>query len=232
METLPPRVVLADADLFARNVVRRSCHNRGVLVVGETSTAHELMQLCVAEHPTVAVIASDLADGAIDDHLPALLATGTRVVVMSEDRSPERMTALLGAGVSGYLSRDSSPDHVADAVEAVADGDAALHPAAAETVLHQWRLLRSEGRSAGLAPRAELTAREHDVLVAMADGLQAKAIANRLGVTLKTIENHKIHIFDKLGVRTQAHAVSLAIGQGLLDSPAAAERDGEEVPTC
>jgi DNA-binding NarL/FixJ family response regulator len=232
METLPPRVVLADGDLFARNVVRLSCHSRGVLVVGETSTFSELVQLCEVEQPTVAVIASDLTDGAVDDHVAAVLATGTRIVVMSEDRSPERITSLLGNGVSGYLSRDSSPDHVADAVEAVADGEAALHPVAAETVLNQWRLLRSEGSGRGLAQRVELTEREYDVLHAMADGLQTKAIARRLGVALKTVENHKIHIFDKLGVRTQAHAVSLAIGQGLLEHRRNAERKGEEVPTC
>jgi DNA-binding CsgD family transcriptional regulator len=63
---------------------------------------------------------------------------------------------------------------------------------------------------------ASLTVREHDVLVAMADGLPAKSIARRLGMAVKTVENHKIRIYDKLGVRTQAHAVAVAIGQGLL----------------
>lgn len=61
-----------------------------------------------------------------------------------------------------------------------------------------------------------LTAREHAVLVAMAEGMATKTIARHLGVAIKTVENHKIRIFDKLGVRTQAHAVSVAIGQGLL----------------
>ena len=55
----------------------------------------------------------------------------------------------------------------------------------------------------------------------MADGLATKAIATKLGVALKTVENHKIRIFDKLGVRTQAEAVSLAIGHSLLAGAAA-----------
>ncbi len=50
----------------------------------------------------------------------------------------------------------------------------------------------------------------------MAEGMSGKAIARHLGVALKTVENHKIRVFNKLGVRTQAHAVSVAIGQGLL----------------
>ncbi len=51
-----------------------------------------------------------------------------------------------------------------------------------------------------------------------AEGIGIKAIARRLGVSVKTVENHKTRLFDKLGVRTQAHAVSLAIGHGLLAS--------------
>jgi len=67
----------------------------------------------------------------------------------------------------------------------------------------------------GLLRAPNLTARELEVLAAMADGLSAKAIALRLGVALKTVENHKVRIFDKLGVQTQAHAVSVAIGLGV-----------------
>ena len=52
--------------------------------------------------------------------------------------------------------------------------------------------------------------------MAMAEGMATKTIARHLGVAIKTVENHKIRIFDKLGVRTQAHAVSVAIGHGLL----------------
>ena len=64
-----------------------------------------------------------------------------------------------------------------------------------------------------------MTARERDVLEAMAEGLGAKAIARRLGVAVKTVESHKFRIFEKLGVHTQAHAVAVAIHHGLLTAP-------------
>ena len=50
----------------------------------------------------------------------------------------------------------------------------------------------------------------------MADGLSAKAVGKKLGVAVKTVENHKIRIFEKLQVHTQAHAVSVAVSHGLL----------------
>jgi len=59
----------------------------------------------------------------------------------------------------------------------------------------------------------------------MAEGLPAKAIAKRLGVALKTVESHKIRLFDKLGARTQAHAVSIAMGYGLVQLPERAKSD-------
>jgi DNA-binding NarL/FixJ family response regulator len=97
----------------------------------------------------------------------------------------------------------------------VASGSAVLAPAAAGTILEQWRRLRESGGS-GAAGLPDLTPRESEVLAAMVDGLASKAIARRLGMALKTVESHKTHIFDKLGVPTQAAAVSFAIAHGLI----------------
>ena len=78
-----------------------------------------------------------------------------------------------------------------------AAGASALHPLITDTILKQWRRLRQAGAvMTGVSPRSSLTPRELDVLAAMPDGLATKAIATKLGVALKTVENHKIHIFD------------------------------------
>jgi two-component system nitrate/nitrite response regulator NarL len=171
----------------------------------------------------VAFIEANFGDGTeVESVLPAVLAFGTRAVIVSDDPSPERVTRILALGASGFLRHDTTPDQVVEAVQAVAGGAAVLGPQATATILEQWRRLRESGIVAGSGPDkpAVLTAREHDVLVAMADGLPAKAIGRRLGVAVKTVENHKIRIFSKLGVRTQAQAVALAITHGLL-TPAA-----------
>src|SRR5436309_15180506 len=88
-------------------------------------------------------------------------AGGARAVVIGADPSPERVTALLDLGASGFLRHDAGPVDVVDAIEAVAAGAAALEASAAATVLEQWRRLREPVRS-GAAP-AGLTAREHEV---------------------------------------------------------------------
>jgi DNA-binding NarL/FixJ family response regulator len=208
--------VLGEHNLFERTLQRRACAREGVHVVGEAAGPDEFVALCRSESPDVALASGALATVELDAILDAILATRCRVVVVSDDPSPERVTWMLERGVSGYLFHDVSPQQLADAVHAVASGAAVLHPTAAEVILEQWRLLRDAHGASGLVPRAALTRRERDVLVAMADGMSGKAIARHLGVALKTVENHKIRVFNKLGVRTQAHAVSVAIGQGLL----------------
>lgn len=210
------RIVVGARDALARNVLRRVCDAGGIHVVGEGATVVDVIELARDERPDVVIVVEALVDGRVEDCLEALLGADCRVIVMSGDRAPDQVVSLLARGISGFLKLDASPGEVAEAVRAVAGGEAVLHPSAARTILDQWRSLRRTHLPSGLAPRATLTARERDVLVAMTEGMSAKAIARHLGVAVKTIENHKIRIFDKLGVRTHAHAVSVAIGQGLL----------------
>jgi DNA-binding NarL/FixJ family response regulator len=150
--------------------------------------------------------------------------------VLSADPSPERLVSVLALGVFGYLSYDAGPDEVIAGVVAVAGGAVALNPTVASTVLLQWRRLRAPASAS--PPRwSALTPREYDVLVAITDGLAAKAVALRLGVALKTVENHKIRLFEKLGVRSQAQAVAVAVAHGLAEpsSPRNADDAGRPI---
>jgi DNA-binding NarL/FixJ family response regulator len=211
-----PRVVLGEPGVLVRELLRRACAQGGVHVVGEAVDADRLVALCQGERPDVALVSGGLADRTLDGVLDAVHATESRVVVISEDPSPERVTHLLGHGVAGYLMSDISPQQLAEAIHSVAAGASVLHPSATRTILDQWRVLRDPPGPVGSRRRTALTRRELDVLRAMTEGMSGKSIARHLGVALKTVENHKIRIFDKLGVRTQAQAVSFAISQGLV----------------
>lgn len=210
-----PRVVIAHDDHLVRDVVGRACGRGGVQVVAEAETYDDLLERCEELEPDVAVTADRLGDTVVEDALSALLNTETRIIVLSADPSPDRLTHLLARDLAGYLSYDSRPEEVVYGILAVARGELALNPEVLSTIVHQWRRLRSEPVAVGGQRRPALTPRELDILTAMSDGLAAKAIALRLGVALKTVENHKIRIFEKLGVRTHAHAVTVAMAHGL-----------------
>jgi DNA-binding NarL/FixJ family response regulator len=210
-----PRVVIAHDDDLVRDVLRPACARGGVVVVGEAETYDELLFCCAGAKPEVAVVADRLGPTMVEEALPSLLCTGVKVIVLSADPSPERLSRLMAKDLCGYLSHDAGPEEVVNAILAVARGEVAVNPEVLGTILHQWRRLRSQPISVGARRRPVLTPRELDILAAMSDGLAAKAIAIRLGVALKTVENHKIRIFEKLGVRSHAHAVSVALAYGL-----------------
>jgi DNA-binding NarL/FixJ family response regulator len=206
-------MVVAGEDALLRDVVVAICSAGGLTVAGSTGLGSELVELCRSGGADVAVASTDMEDGQLEGFIGSAVEH-VPVLVISDSRSPGRLVGLLAAGASGCLLNESLPEQVLGAVRVVASGRAVLDPAAADTVLKQWRHLRSGAN--GPASSLALTEREKEVLRAMADGHSAKSIARMLGIALKTVESHKSRLFDKLGVHNQAQAVALSIGLGLL----------------
>jgi DNA-binding NarL/FixJ family response regulator len=210
--TSPVNVVIFDRNELVREFVGRACRERGMQVVAEVSTVAECL-VAASRHRDVVVVLSDpLTETPIVDPVGQIVGRGAKVVVFSDSPSPEQVIPVLEAGASSYLLYDSRPQDIADAALSVAGGGAVLHSSVASVVLEEWRRL---SRVPGPSP-ASLTPREREVLSALAEGLTTKAIARRLGVAIKTVESHKVRLFNKLGARTQAQAVSIAIGQHLV----------------
>ncbi len=210
-----PHVVIAHDDAFVLDVLALICGRHEIEVLGTVGSYEELLGRCVAQAPDVAMVADRIDGVSVEEVLDQVVALGARIIVLSDDPSPDRLGQLLARDICGLLSYDAGPDDVAAAICAVARGEMALNPAVLTLILHQWRRLRAQPIQLGARRRPVLTPRELDILAAMADGLAAKAIAARLGVALKTVENHKIRVFEKLGVRSQAHAVTVAMAYGL-----------------
>lgn len=210
-----PRLVVAHEDQLAREIVAAACSRCGVRVVAEVTSYEEAARAATLHHADVILAVDRLGDELVEDALDPMIGTGARTLVLSEDLSPDRLSRVLLQDVAGYLSPDLSPDELAAGILAVARGEDVLMPEVVSVLLAQWRRLRAQPVSFGPRRRPTLTPRELDILAAMTDGLAAKAIAAQLGVAIKTVENHKIRIFDKLGVRSHAHAVTVAIAYGL-----------------
>jgi DNA-binding NarL/FixJ family response regulator len=173
----------------------------------------DLLTRCRVDPPDVLMLDSECHDGPAERFVGSLQECGVAVVVVGRAALRERALASLDAGASGYVGVESTGlEHFADAVRSVRAGGVAIAPDHAAAVVAQWR----EGRQRASREPGALTRREREVLGAMVEGLLTKAIARRLHVAPKTVENHKVRIFSKLGVRNQAQAVSVAITYGLV----------------
>lgn len=180
-----------------------------VEIVGATASGEIAVRVSEVFRPDVVVASDVLADGVVDNFLARLIRTGTRVIVLAETLELSRMLSLAERGVTGFVDGAGSPGSFATALLTVAGGGAVFPPALAGAIAGEWRVARRGDGIVG--DRSTLTAREIEILGAMVDGMATKAVAHLLGVSAKTVENHKTRIFSKLGVRTQTEAVSVVL---------------------
>jgi DNA-binding NarL/FixJ family response regulator len=181
-----------------------------VEIVGRTASATAAARLAVELRPRLVLVDLDGVPGALSV-IDAVTAAAPSVPVLALAEAADHATALAAvrAGArSVVLTR--GPDELAAAVLRTAHGEAVFSPGLAELVLSEF------GRPADpqLAAR-RLTERESDVLRLVVDGLTARQIATRLGLSPRTVENHVQNALRKLRLRNRAALVRYAIEHGL-----------------
>jgi DNA-binding NarL/FixJ family response regulator len=194
----PLRVVIAEDQVLLRAGLARLLTDAGMEVVGEAGDAPDLMRKVAAHRPDVAIVDVQMPPDRTDDGLRAAIAIrhdhpDVGVLVLSQFSDERYALDLIGedaAGV-GYLLKDRVADlqAFAGAVRRVAVGGSALDPEIVGLMV---------GRRRKDDPLQELTPRERDVLVLMAEGKSNAGIAEALGVTLAAVEKHVTRIFTKL----------------------------------
>jgi DNA-binding NarL/FixJ family response regulator len=143
------------------------------------------------------------------------------IVAITSFVEEARIVAALEAGASGFLLKDAEADELAAAIRAAAAGEVHLDPAVAGIVARRMRSLPggAAGGGGGADPLGSLTARERDVLGAVARGLSNKSIADELGITERTARTHVSNILAKLGLASRTQAALLAVQHGLDQAP-------------
>jgi len=117
----------------------------------------------------------------------------------------------LDLGADGYLLKQAAPNELGEAIHTIARGEMALSPSITRRLMTKMHNQRNNHKIAML-----LSERESQVLNLLASGITSKELAKRLGLSTKTVENHRSRILSKLGVANTAAAISLAAQKGLL----------------
>jgi len=142
----------------------------------------------------------------------------TEVVAITSFIEEDRAIAALEAGASGFLLKDAEADDLAAAIRAAHHGEVHLDPSVATIVARRMRASGSGGTSratSGQDRLANLTAREREVLGAVARGLSNRAIADELGITERTARTHVSNVLAKLGLASRTQAALFAVDHGL-----------------
>ena len=211
MSSQPPmRVMLVDDHALVRAAVRQALMAPDITVVGEAATADEALLLAPQLEPDLLLLDINLPG---TDGLRLLRELGPRlpdmqIVMLTVSANKRDLLEAMRNGAAGYLTKDLGPEALQRAVRGIRSGDLPMSRSMAAEVV---RSLAGDRRRSGPGksldhPLADLSEREHEVLRHLGDGLTDREIAERLGISPRTVETHVGSILHKLGVKNRAQA--------------------------
>lgn len=209
------RVLLADDHAVLREATAELVdHQPDMVVVGQAGTGEETVRLTRQLRPDVVVmdIAMPRGNGLEATRCIVGELPGTQVLVLTAHEDRDHVIPLLEAGAIGYLPKTVGLNELLDAIRAASRGESVLPPSIASVVVRH--LSGTEWQT----PETALTAREMQVLSLVSQGLSNQQVAHKLNLSVRTIEAHLTHIYNKLGVGSRTEAALLAQREGWFDS--------------
>ncbi len=211
------RIVVADDQALMRAGFRMILDAADDLeVAGEAIDGADAVRAFERLRPDVVVmdVRMPTMDGIEATRRITSLDPGAKVLILTTFDLDEYVYEALRAGASGFLLKDRPPEELVAAVRIVAAGEALLAPSVTRRLIAEFASRPEQVR----APEGldELTEREREVLVLMAEGASNAEIARRLFVAETTVKTHVGHVLRKLGLRDRAQAVVLAYESGLV----------------
>lgn len=215
LEKTPARVVLVEDHTMVRQMLAHLVRDDlGLNLVADCVNVADGTSALLREKPDLAIVDWMLPDGrgfdlvrAVGPKLPR-----TRWLFVSSNEQGHLVREAVSLGVHGFVMKRSDLATLRMAISKVIAGEKYYCPASARLLVEK---MVDEGRTVGVS----LTSREREVLRGYAGGENAKAIAERLGINSKTVQNHLTLLKDKLGLQEPAELVHYAIKHGYIESP-------------
>ena len=211
------RVLLGDDHTVLRQGLRKILEDRrDWRVVAEAGNGRDAVREAIELNPDVAVldIGMPLLNGIEATRQIIRRAPTVRILILSMHSDQAYVTQAVQAGARGYLLKESAGSELIAAIAAVVAGKSFFSPAVAQVVFDDY--VRSLTQR-GITDRYDaLSEREREVLQLVAEGKSSKEIADVLLISPATVETHRAHLLQKLGLRNTAEVVRYAARRGIV----------------
>lgn len=208
--------IVEDHDLLRKTLLRLCVPGRGLQCPQAFGNAEAMLTLlrnaASDEQPQVLLLDVGLPGRSGLEVIGEVLelAPECRVVILTVFEDEKKIGVAISAGACGYLLKTARPEEIVAAIHEAAGGGSPMSPAVAAKVVHLLATLTRSG------PKVSLSPREREILTLIVEGLTAKEIADRLGVSIHTTDTHTRNMFKKLGVHSRAAAVAKALRDRLV----------------
>ncbi|HEY0456904.1 MAG TPA: response regulator transcription factor [Verrucomicrobiae bacterium] len=216
------KVLLVDDHMFVREGVR-SCLEKfdQFEVVGEAASGHEAIDRARQFSPDVIVMDITMPgmSGLEATKCLRAICPQSRVLILTVHDKKEFVREMIQSGARGYIRKNTSPVELVSAIERIHRGEAFFMPDVAQAFFEEYVL--SGGKLEESYPK-QLSEREREVLSLIVSGLANKEIAERLSLSVRTVEKHRQKIMHKLGIHKATELVKFAITRGFVNLQATA----------
>jgi DNA-binding NarL/FixJ family response regulator len=216
------RVLLIDDHELVRSGIKALLEkSEDIRVVGEAGEGHEALACIRETNPDVVLL--DISLPGLNGLEVAAKARKDsprlRIVFLSMHSNEEYVLQALKIGASGYVLKQSSTRELELAVRSAKKGETFLSPAISNTVVSDYmaRLKGGNVKKPGANPYEVLTSRQREILQLIAEGFSSKEIAQKLSLSINTIEVHRANLMDRLNIHDIAGLVRYAIQTGIIE---------------
>ena len=212
------KILLVENHTIVREGLRTLLEEKGYAVIGEAEDGRTGAQMASELDPDVVVmdISLPLLSGIEATRRIHKEKPEVKIIMLTIHDEETYIYKSLEAGASGYLVKDTASKDLLDAINAVLEGGLYLSPNFPPEYLETYMKMVRSGKKADDFSR--LTNREREILQAIAEGYTSKQIAEQLFISVKTVENHRANIMNKLNIHDTASLVRYAIKIGLVES--------------
>ncbi len=211
------KVIIADDHSLFREGTRSLIDQEPDMeVIGEAGDGEEAIELVTRLSPHVALIdiAMPKVNGIEATKQIKINCPATAILILTAYDDDQYIFTLLEAGAAGYLLKNVSGKELANAIRAVHDGEAVLHPSIAEKVFN--RVAGSTLKAEPATQPNDLSKREMEILKLAAKGMNNQDIADQLFLSRRTVQSHLANIFRKMNVGSRTEATIQAFSKGWL----------------
>lgn len=214
------RIILVEDHQIVRDGIKALLQDApGIVITGEAASGQELMSLLNTQGADLIIMDISLPDVSGIDLTKSLAESnpGIKVLILSMHTGEDFIFNAIKAGAKGYLPKNTTRKELLDAINAIANNEEYFSESISNIILKNYIQKAKNGGKEPQANDEKLTGREIEILKLFAGGMSNQEIADKLFISIRTVESHKNHIMQKLELNSTVDLIKFAIKNKIIE---------------